>query len=63
MIVNEYHYIRNYFVRKSDCTYISFYGHGPVTLRGFLANNSQTTKGIEEIIRGKKYASNHANDH
>ena len=24
--MHEYHYIRYHFVRRSDCTYISFYG-------------------------------------
>ena len=26
IIMHEYHYIRNHFLQRSDCTYIIFYG-------------------------------------
>ena len=34
IIMNAYHYIRNHFVRRSDCTYIIFYGPYPRKLLG-----------------------------
>ena len=45
--MNEYHYIRNYFVQRSDCTYKIFYG--PVL--GGEDRKGRVEKGEKWILR------------